>query len=782
MWPPGATTGPLVKLTNPDKVLYPATGTTKADVFRYYTGVAEAMLPHIAGRPATRKRWPNGVDGTAFFEKELAKSAPAWLHRGTLGHKSGDTVYPIIDSAVGLAWIAQQAALEVHVPQWRFAADGRPGPSNRLVFDLDPGEGVTMAQLCEVAHEVRDLMDDIGLPVFPLTSGSKGMHLYVPLKEPLRSDGVVTLARRVAQQLEQSMPDLVTATMTRSLRAGKVFLDWSQNNAAKTTIAPYSLRGRQTPTVAAPRTWDELSGPDLRQLEFEEVLTRVADHGDLLAGLDDHPTDPLATYRSMRDARKTPEPVPAARSSPATSGNRFVIQEHRARRLHYDFRLERDGVLVSWAVPKNLPDTASVNHLAVHTEDHPLEYATFEGTIPEGQYGGGTVAVWDTGTYTAEKFRVGTDGAEGKAGKGGEVIVDLHGARISGRYALIQTKGDQWLAHRMREQPSETDAGSEPVATEPPPAGESRLDEYPAMLATLGSVDRMASAQWAFEGKFDGYRMLVEVNHGTLRLKTRNGRDVTREYPQLRALAALFPGHHVILDGEAVALDSHGIPNFTEMQNRARSERIEFWAFDILFLDGQSLLRAKYRDRRRLLETFAEGTGLIVPPLLDGDGPEALAYSRKRKWEGVVAKQWDSTYQPGRRSPAWIKDKNWNTQEAVIGGWRKGEGGRSSGIGALLLGIPDGDGLRFIGRVGTGFTEKDLLALKSILAPLHTAASPFSPALPRPETKEVTYVRPELVGEVRYGEMTSDGRLRHPSWRGLRPDKEPGEVVFEDPA
>ena len=766
VWPPGATKGPLVRLTNPDKVLYPATGTTKADLFRYYTTVAEAMVPHIAGRPATRKRWPNGVDGTAFFEKELAKSAPAWLHRGTLAHRSGDTVYPIIDDSTGLAWIAQQAALEVHVPQWLFGIDGRPGPANRLVFDLDPGEEVSMAQLCEVAHAVRELMDDIGLRVYPLTSGSKGLHLYVPLAEPLRGDGVVVLARRVAQQLEQSMPALVTATMTKSLRAGRVFLDWSQNNAAKTTIAPYSLRGRQTPTVAAPRTWEELSDPDLSQLQFEEVLARLAEHGDLLAGLDAPAADALTTYRSMRTAAKTSEPVPVA--SPVVSGNnRFVIQEHRARRLHYDFRLERGGVLVSWAVPKNLPDTPSVNHLAVHTEDHPLEYATFEGTIPKGEYGAGKVTVWDSGTYEAEKFTVPGEAAD----KGGEVIVDLHGRRISGRYALIQTNGDQWLAHRMKEQSA---AGESPAAV-------SRLSEFAPMLATLGLVDKMTTAQWAFEGKFDGYRMLVEANRGTLHLQTRNGRDVTGEYPQLQSLADALADHDVVLDGEVVALDSHGVPNFSEMQNRARASRIEFWAFDILSLDGRSLVRVKYRDRRRLLEAFAAGTGLIAPPLLDGDGPAALAYSRKRKWEGVVAKKWDSTYQLGRRSSAWIKDKNWNTQEAVIGGWRKGEGGRSSGIGALLLGIPERGGLRFIGRVGTGFTDKDLASLKAILAPLHTDQSPFQPALPRQETKDVTYVAPELVGEVRYGEMTSEGRLRHPSWRGLRPDKVPGDVVMEAP-
>jgi DNA ligase D-like protein (predicted polymerase)/DNA ligase D-like protein (predicted ligase)/DNA ligase D-like protein (predicted 3'-phosphoesterase) len=751
VWPPGATRGPRVALTNADKVLYPATGTTKADVFDYYTSIAEVMLPHIAGRPVTRKRWPNGVDEPAFFEKQLASSAPGWLDRATVEHRSGSTTYPIIESSTGLAWIAQQASLEVHVPQWRFTSDGKPGPATRLVFDLDPGEGVTMPQLCEVANAVRELMDDIGLTVYPLTSGSKGLHLYAPLAEPVSSNGAVVLARRVAQQLEQSMPKLVTATMTKSLRAGKVFLDWSQNNGSKTTIAPYSLRGREKPTVAAPRTWEEIGDPKLRHLEYREVLARVAEQGDLLADLDaDVPReDRLTTYRSMRDSAKTPEPVPEA--SPAVGeNNRFVIQEHHARRLHYDFRLERDGVLVSWAVPKNLPDTSSVNHLAVHTEDHPLEYATFEGAIPKGEYGGGKVIIWDSGTYEAEKFN------------DREVIVDLYGQRITGRYALIQTNGDQWLAHRMKEQPTP------------------RLQDYAPMLATLGSVDKLTGAQYAFDGKFDGYRLLVEVDHGRLRLQSRSGRDVTGEYLQLQSLAADLADHDVILDGEVVALDADGVPNFGEMQNRVRATRIEFWAFDILRLDGRSLLRAKYRDRRKVLETFSAGTNLIVPPLIEGDGPAALEYSRKKKWEGVVAKKWDSTYQPGRRSSAWIKDKNWNTQEIVIGGWREGNAGRSSGIGALLMGIPGQGGLRFVGRVGTGFSDKELARLKAILAPLHTDESPFDPPLPRLETKGVTYVRPELVGEVRYGEWTSDERLRHPSWRGLRPDKEPGEVVVEE--
>jgi bifunctional non-homologous end joining protein LigD len=748
---------PRVKLTNPDKVLYPVTGTTKSDIFDYYTAIAEVMVPHIAGRAATRKRWPNGVEQSSFFEKQLASSAPDWLPRASVSHRSGTTTYPIIDSADGLAWIAQQAALEVHVPQWRFVAewtrkgeDLKPGPATRLVFDLDPGDGVTMAQLAKVARAVRNLIADIGLTTFPLTSGSKGLHLYTPLDKPVSSQGAVALAKRVAQQLETSMPKLVTSTMTKSLRTGKVFVDWSQNSGSKTTVAPYSLRGREYPTVAAPRSWEELDDKKLRQLRYDEVLQRVQRDGDLLAPLDADVRTPdrLTKYRNMRDAAKTPEPVP--NSKPVVGqGNTFVIQEHHARRLHYDFRLEKDGVLVSWAVPKNLPETTSVNHLAVHTEDHPLEYGGFEGSIPKGEYGAGKVVIWDSGTYEAEKFN---DSAEK-----GEVIVNLHGSRISGRYALIQTKGDQWLAHRMKDQKV------------------FEFDELAPMLSSEGSVAALKASQWAFEGKWDGYRLLVDADHGAVRLRSRSGRDVTGEYPQLRSLAEDLTEHHVVLDGEVVALNASGVPSFNEMQNRSRATRVEYWAFDLLYLDG----RAKYQDRRKLLETLSAAGNLIVPELLTGGGAQALEDSGKHGWEGVIAKRRDSTYQPGRRSASWVKDKHWKTQEVVIGGWKAGEGGRTSGIGALLMGIPGDGGLHFAGRVGTGFTERDLAKLKKTLAPLHTDHSPFDAPLPTRDAKGVTFVEPVLVGEVRYSEWTPDNRLRQSSWRGLRNDKKPSEVVRE---
>jgi bifunctional non-homologous end joining protein LigD len=757
----GSTAEARVKLTNAEKVLYPATGTTKREVFDYYTGIAEVMLPHIAGRPATRKRWPNGVGQASFFEKQLASSAPDWLPRASVTHRSGTTTYPIIDTPTALSWIAQQAALEVHVPQWRFVAEWtrskaeelKPGPATRLVFDLDPGEGVTMVQLAEVARAVRDLIADIGLTTFPLTSGSKGLHLYTPLDEPVSSRGATVLAKRVAQQLEKAMPKLVTSTMTKSLRTGKVFLDWSQNNGSKTTIAPYSLRGREHPTVAAPRGWEELDDPALGQLRYDEVLARVARDGDLLAelyALDAAAPirDRLTKYRSMRDASKTPEPVPKAKSATG-QGNTFVIQEHHARRLHYDFRLERDGVLVSWAVPKNLPDATSVNHLAVHTEDHPLEYGTFEGNIPKGEYGAGKVIIWDSGTYDTEKFR------------DDEVIVNLHGSRISGRYALIQTNGDQWLAHRMKDQ------------------SVFNFDETAPMLCTSGSVAALKASQWAFEGKWDGYRLLVDADHGAVRLRSRSGRDVTGEYPQLQSIAADLTDHHVVLDGEAVVLDASDIPDFNAIQNRSPATKVEFWAFDLLYLDGRSLLRARYQDRHKLLETLGKASNLFVPELLPGDGAEAMEYSLRHHWEGVIAKRRDSTYQPRRRSASWIKDPHWKAQEVVIGGWKAGEGGRTSGIGSLLVGIPSAAGLHFAGRVGTGFTERVLASLKKTLAPLRTDRSPFDTPLPPRDTKGVTFVEPVLVGEVRFSRWTPNDRLRHPRWHRLRDDKKPSEVVRE---
>jgi bifunctional non-homologous end joining protein LigD len=435
-----------IKLTHLDKVLYPQTGTTKGEVIAYYAAVAEVMLPHVRDRAATRKRWVNGVGtekkpGMMFFQKNLDESTPSWVKRRSIEHKDHSNEYPLVNDLATLTWLAQIAALEIHVPQWRFGRTGVPRNPDRFVLDLDPGPGVGLVECAEVARIARDILKGMGLDAMPVTSGSKGVHLYATLDGKQTSDEVTAVAHELARSLEADHPDLVVSDMKKSLRDGKVLVDWSQNNGNKTTVAPYSLRGRMRPMVAAPRTWRELESPSLDQLDFTEVMKRVTKSGDVLGGM-----DRLSTYRSKRDATRTPEPVPAGRAA-ASAGRSFVIQEHHASRLHWDFRLEHDGVLVSWALPKGVPTDYAKNHLAVQTEDHPLEYGTFEGDIPKGEYGGGHVDIWDEGTYELEKWR-----------DGREVIATLHGSKHgSHKYALIHTGGEgkadrNWLIHLMKDQ------------------------------------------------------------------------------------------------------------------------------------------------------------------------------------------------------------------------------------------------------------------------------------------------------------------------------------------
>ena len=277
--------GRRLKLTSLDKLLYPSTETTKGEVLSYYAQVAPVLLPHLADRPLTRVRWPHGTADQSFFEKNLPSGAPAWLPRV----KIDDVTYPMVEDLAELTYLVNLNSIELHIPQWRVSDSGRQNP-DRLVIDLDPGAPAGLHECAQVALMVRDRLGALGLDLFPVTSGSKGMQLYASLSGDLSSDQVRDLTQQLAQELTKAHPDLIVWKMTKSMRPGKVFLDWSQNVAAKTTICPYSLRGKETPTVAAPRTWDEVEAgaakPDvLQQLMFDEVLERLDDHGDLVADL-----------------------------------------------------------------------------------------------------------------------------------------------------------------------------------------------------------------------------------------------------------------------------------------------------------------------------------------------------------------------------------------------------------------------------------------------------------------------------------------------------------------
>jgi bifunctional non-homologous end joining protein LigD len=492
--------------------------------------------------------------------------------------------------------------------------------------------------------------------------------------------------------------------------------------------------------------------------------------------------DKLETYRQRRDATVTPEPVPpsspSTRRRKATGARQFVIQEHHARALHWDFRLERDGVLVSWAVPKGLPLDKKTNHLAVQTEDHPLEYAAFEGTIPSGEYGGGNVILWDHGTFDEIKW------------SDREVIVVLHGERIEGKYALFVTEKSSrssgsrsaersWMVHRMDDSP---------VGYEPPPA------DIRPMLATLGSLPA-DDQDWAFEFKWDGIRAIGHVDGGRIRIVSRNGNDLSVSFPELRPLGEQLASHQVVLDGEIVAFDEKGRPRFQKLQprihasdpNKAKRLSVEqpavYVLFDLLYLDGSSLLDQPYRERRERLEALplgkVKGGSWTLSPRFDGPGADVLQASQEQGLEGILAKGSDSLYLPGKRSPQWRKIKNILTQEVVVGGWTPGEGHRQGQFGSLLLGVPSHDGLAYVGQVGTGFSDDSLDDLMGKLERLRSPTDPFGTEVPRRYRTTATWVEPVLVGEVRFGEWTAEGRMRHPSWRGLRDDKNASEVRRE---
>jgi bifunctional non-homologous end joining protein LigD len=467
----------------------------------------------------------------------------------------------------------------------------------------------------------------------------------------------------------------------------------------------------------------------------------------------------LAEYHQKRSFENTPEPKGAAAQA-KPPGARFVVHEHHARRLHWDLRLERDGVLASWALPRGVPPDPKRNRLAVRTEDHPIEYLEFEGEIPAGEYGAGTIAIWDRGTYGAEKFR------------DDEVIATFEGERLHGRYALFRTDGDNWMIHRM----------------DPPddPKREPMPEKLKPMLASLAEMPREEDG-WAFELKWDGIRAIAYCEGGQLRLESRNLREITSSYPELRGIAAALGSREAVLDGEVVAFDAAGTPSFELLQGRmnlssASAVRrrmgetpVTYLAFDLLYLDGRSLLDEPYTERRgRLAELGLDGPSWQAPGEHRGDGRRLLELTAAQGLEGLVAKRLDSRYAPGRRSGAWLKIKNTRRVELVIGGWIPGRGRRSETIGALLVGYHDETGdLRYAGRVGSGLAEDDLVRLSEALEALRRDGSPFAGRQP---PRESVFVAPRLVAEVEFREWTRARTLRAPVFKRMRDEADPATV------
>jgi bifunctional non-homologous end joining protein LigD len=458
--------GNRVNFTHVDKVFFPRGKFTKGDVIKYYIDVSKFILPHLRDRPVTLIRFPDGVNGEKFYEKNAPKFAPDWIRTSAVPrrHDEGDIRYILVNDVNTLAWCANIGAIELHPFLHRVPKLDQP---TYVVFDLDPGEGADLGTCAKVALLVREILDPLKLKAFPKVSGSKGLQLYVPLNTRVTYGATGAFAKSVAELLGQRHPDLVVSKMAKVQRRGRVLIDWSQNSPSKTTVAVYSMRGkRQEPFISMPVTWDELKkatrskGTGSLAFSPAAAVKRLRRMGDLFAPTlklkqslprafaeQAVPPEPsLRRYGEKRDFSKTKEPPPAlAASKGRKAGGRFVIQKHAASHLHYDFRLEMDGTLKSWAVPKGLSTELGVKRSAFAVEDHPLGYMKFEGTIPKGQYGGGTVMVWDIGTFEL----LGGSYAEGN------LKLMLHGKKLKGEWHMFKIRSekgkDVWLVAKSHE-------------------------------------------------------------------------------------------------------------------------------------------------------------------------------------------------------------------------------------------------------------------------------------------------------------------------------------------
>jgi len=806
-----------IPVSDLQQVLFPAARFTRGELVAYYIAAARYLLPHLKNRPVALKRYPEGIHGESFWEKDAPNFTPGWVKtfpvpRRTSGEPPID--YILVNDRATLAWIASVSSIEIHPFLHRVPAIDTP---TSVVFDLDPGEGSDVLTAARVAFLLKEVLDRLRLKSFAKASGSKGIQVYVPLNTPAGYAATQPFARSVAELLAQDHPDLIVAEMARELRRGKVFIDWSQNADFKTTVAVYSVRAkRHRPYVSMPLGWPELrralDRADADALHFDPVaaLERLAKVGDLFAPvleLEQQLPDAfmprarapkrqpksLETYAGKRAFERTPEPPPAAvvpRRSRQGGRRRFVIQKHAASHLHYDLRIESQDVLHSWAVPKGMPYALGERRLAMATEDHPLEYLTFEGIIPEGQYGGGTVMVWDIGTieilegnYWKGKLHVFFSGSKLK----GEWMLERDPAKGEKAWALVKVgeamarvspeRDDQsalsgrsmadiaaardaaWQSNRSSGAASASSRRTKSRDREATPTGAPLRFVEPMQCKLVARLPE--GREWQYEIKYDGYRALgVHDGEGSgARLWSRRGNDLSTRFPRIADALQSLP-LRTMVDGEIVALDTDGRPSF-RLLNRAATpqEQVFYYVFDILTYAGRDVRAMPLTERRASLDSAVAGSGDAIRNTgpLDAGPDRVIAAARDFGFEGIVAKRTTSVYEAGKRTGAWVKCRVSPGQELVVGGYMP----NGATFDALLVGYYEGKRLVFIAKIRNGFAGDAKRRVMASLRKLETDKCPFA-NLPEPKNarrgialtaevmKRCRWVKPKLVAQIEF--------------------------------
>ncbi len=758
-----------VEISNLRKVLWPADGILKAELIQYYLAIAPTILAHIHGRPLSLVRFPDGVDGERFFQKNLPEWAPDWVESAEIGDDKKTINYVVATEPATLVWLANLACIELH--QMHCRAKHRDTP-DYFVFDIDPPDGTEWSLIADTALALREVIAVHGYHPFVKTTGRKGLHIVVPIEARWDFDTVFKASESIAKPFVASHADTCTLKIQKDKREDKILIDIYRNRPSQTIVSAYSVRGLPGATVSMPLRWEQLHEIEgVRAFHLRNVPDIVKREGDQWQGIEayavelhTHRSAPkaakklpksarrktpeqLETYAKKRAFQKTPEPGPDLVED---GTHRFVVHRHHASRLHYDLRLEMDGVLRSYAVPKGMPPRPGIKRLAVQTEDHPVEYLTFEGAIPKGEYGGGDMWVYASGRYEITK-----DKKDSK-------YYRLTSRGLTGEYRIIPTRGKENLLERVDT-----------------PQTDWLVESVEPMLAEL-SKKVPTSGDWIYEVKWDGIRAMVSLDEGVVRIRSRNQNDITAAFPELTVAEAGFRATCGLFDCEIVCLDGAGRPVFRDVINRMRqsgdaAERgrkkhpAVCYVFDCLYLDGRPLVNEPIERRREwMADAIKKDSSYRVSQTVE-DGAALFEAAGAMGLEGIMAKRAGSVYTPGRRSDAWLKIKTRNTIDCVIIGYTRGKGDRASTFGALHIAEPRDGGWRYLGKVGTGF---DGATLEAVLKELKKVPEGKRMIKEKPvDDKETTWLEPVLWCEVAYGTVTPNDTLREPVFVRMRPDR-----------
>lgn len=758
-----------VELSNLDKVLFPEDGVLKAEVIEYYLKIAPTILNHIKGRAMTLIRFPDGIHGESFYQKNRPEWAPDWIEFATLGKEEKD--YILATEPALLVWIANLAGLELHQLHSRKPDFDKP---DYMVFDLDPPEGYDFKKLLPIAFDLKEHVETYGYTTFVKTTGGKGIHICCPL-EPLQNfSEVFDAAQLIAQPFVERRPGDTTLHIKKDARKGRVLVDIYRIRSGQSIVSPYSLRGRVGAPVSMPLTWDELgntSNPAVYNIHnaVDKVMTdgdawesmgayaielhthrksKVAVNKKLPANKKHKTPEQLETYKKKRDFEKTPEPT----GQIVTGGNNnFVVHRHHASHLHYDLRLEQDGVLKSWAVPKGLPPRPGVKRLAVQTEDHPMEYLKFDGRIPKGQYGAGEMWIYALGKYQITK--------EKKDG----FYFRLTSKEMTGEYRMHKTKEKEFLLERVDDPQIDW------------------LNQFVEPMLSETRDDPPKGGDYIFELKWDGIRALISFEEGRMKIHTRNQNEVTMQFPELLDGEKAFRATNAVFDAEIVSLDGDGKPVFKKVINRlmsrgesniqklSRTAPCYCYVFDCLYLDGRSLINEPLTKRKAWLkDAIRFDTPYRVSEFVE-DGQSLFKAAAEHGLEGIMAKKRDSRYLPGKRSDCWYKVKVRQSSEVIVIGYTKGKGDRGQTFGALHIAEKVDGELHYRGKVGTGFddaTIKDIVKAIEKVEPVKNIKVKGELF----DKKISTWLDPKLIAEVSYSKLTPDKMFREPVFIRLRPD------------